>query len=111
MKKYLLLLALVCLLGNRVLAQTKSAAYTTITHEVIDFTGFNPSWGSPTPNSQINWGQNDYSNYIESFSQQGLTTRSFYSSIDEGQHRISVSSKGNGQNTGWNISLEDNHIP
>ena len=37
MKKYLLLLALVCLLGNRVQAQTKSASNTSFTHEVYDF--------------------------------------------------------------------------
>ncbi len=100
MKKYLLLLALVCLLGNMALAQTKSAAYTTITHEVIDFTGFNLSWEG----SQINWGTGDFSNYIESFSQNGLK-KTYTSSID-GQYRISVSDRQNG---GWNIGHERDH--
>ena len=62
MKKYLLLLALVCLLGNRALAQTNRPTYTTTTEvkETIDFTGWN--WANNgEPNANVNWENNSIS--------------------------------------------------
>ena len=59
MKKYLLLLALVCLLGNRVLAQSGSGNSWTTTIEVketIDFTGLPKNGDSPS--ATIQYGDN-----------------------------------------------------
>ena len=62
MKKYLLLLALVCLLGNRALAQTNRPTYTTTTEvkETIDFTGWN--WAdNGDANASVTWENNSIS--------------------------------------------------
>lgn len=88
MKKYLLLLALVCLLGNRALAQTKSASNTSFTHEVIDFTQLQAVGG-------LNGSSWD-GNYLVSVNG-GTTIGSLSSS-----RRISVSNTD-----GWNIWTSD----
>lgn len=66
MKKYLLLLALVCLLGNRGLAQT----YPNEPNATIDFENFSEDWGirnctwvpapvvDPSTGQTIQWGDN-----------------------------------------------------
>ena len=62
MKKYLLLLALVCLLGNWALAQTNRPTYTTTTEvkETIDFTGWN--WAdNGDANASVTWENNSIS--------------------------------------------------
>lgn len=64
MKKYLLLLALVCLLGNRGLAQTSPTV--TYVADNLDFSGYNTSWAQQNP------GRIEYvGNYISSFYQGG----------------------------------------
>ncbi len=82
MKRYYLLMLLMCLLGSNALAQKKSASNTSFTHEVIDFTQLNPTGGL---------GNNSFDgNYLVS---QNGTSYSFLST-----KRISVSNTN-----GWNI--------
>ncbi len=72
MKKYLLLLALVCLLGNRALAQNRSSfsEEQTIT---IDFKGFNRGWDNNP--SDIDYVGSD--NYIKSIKKPDGSRQSF----------------------------------
>lgn len=96
MKKYLLLLALVCLLGNRALAQTKASYSQTVT-EVTSFSGFNLSYSSNNP-ANIIWASND--NYIAGITQ-GNTKTSFASQLD-GIYYFSVGN-GNNYRNNWQI--------
>ena len=92
MKKYLLLLALVCLLGNRALAQTKSSSSTSFTHEVYDFTQLEAVGGLNNNNSS--WNGNNL------VSVAGMTLQS--------STRISVDQHNYGNNnTDWNIWTSD----
>lgn len=102
MKKYLLLLALVCLLGNRALAQTKSSFSQSIT-EVMDFSGYSVDWQG----SDIKWvGNSD--KYVAGVTENGQT-RSFASKLDN-LYYLSV---GEGNTGKWQIGQVgyDNNNP
>ncbi|MBR6885274.1 MAG: hypothetical protein IKN01_06165 [Prevotella sp.] len=84
MKKYLLLLALVCLLGNRALAQ--NGFYVTKT---IDFTGLPaPDGNNQSPNASIHWSDNGSGTTIQSITYDN-GTRTF------AEHPISVGNRNN----------------
>ena len=92
MKKYLLLLALVCLLGNRVQAQTYISNQNdeTIT-EVIDFTTLNEG----DPNNTWRWSSDKQLVYVQN--------QDFLSKIDR-HFRIAVNNTD-----GWRIGRSDAH--
>lgn len=91
MKKYLLLLALVCLLGNRALAQTNRPTYTTTTEvkETIDFTGWQYN-NDGRPDASVNWENNSISSITGT---NGSTLNRTYTSLN---HSFFV---GNGSGT------------
>lgn len=80
MKKYLLLLALVCLLGNRALAQTNRPTYTTTTEvkETIDFTGWQYN-NDGRPDASVNWDNNSISSITGT---NGSTLNRTYTSLN-----------------------------
>ena len=96
MKKYLLLLALVCLLGNGALAQDRGITKpVTVT---IDFSGWNTHDGNYNVDAEIVW--NDNSNSIQSIHGTNGDGRV----IDYTQYPISVGTK-----SAWGLSKSGTH--
>lgn len=104
MKRYLLLLALVCLLGNRVLAQNSTAIHKVKVTEVIDFTGWalGGQYGASL-NGQVSWSQNTIRSITGTGTEDNTLTRSytnlkhgFYVSENAGGSPVSTYTPQNG---------------
>ena len=110
MKRYLLLMLLVCLLGSNALAQSGSLSSNEVT-EILDFSGLNRSWNNSGFNtSHIRWaGGDNYIAYIE-HDNNSPATKNYRSQID-GVYFIAVGQNQDGQtkNTDkWQIGQDNN---
>lgn len=107
MKKYLLLLALVCLLGNRALAQTNRPTYTTTTEvkETIDFTGLQKNGDRPL--ATILWGANYTITGISADNGENRTFTTGYPISVSGQSFTTLTTNPNNlpvDYNGWGVS-------
>ena len=102
MKRYLLLMLLMCLLGSNALAQKKSASNTSFTHEVIDFTGWINDPGQNqynSPHADITWSGNNIQNISSRWNGSAYQDNVFLSR--DYTTRFSVDNPGN--NGSWQL--------